>query len=248
MRRPGPGRVAGLLAGLVLVGTTAGATASPAAVAPGAFTVVALGDSVPAGDACGCTPYPELVAADLAAARGRPARVSNLAEGGAVSADVLDTAAASPADLSAADVVLVTAGANDVAGFITDPADHADVEAALDEAEADVTALLRSLPPGPAGQRVVLIGYWAVGLDGAAAAGGYTADQQRANRDLTTALDDRLRTVARARHVSYLDLRPVFHGASGRRDPTPLLAPDGDHPDAAGHRAVASALERLLTR
>ena len=241
-------RPAGLALALALVGTTAAATGAPAPVPPGAFTVVALGDSVPAGEACGCTPFPDLVAADLAAARGRPPHVVDLAEGGTLAADALAAATSARSDLATADLVLVTTGANDLAPSITTPTDRADVERTLDAVQADVDALLRALPPGPPGRRVVLTGYWAVGLDGAAARSGYTAAQQRTARRLTTALDTRLRAVARSRRVTYLDLRPVFHGPSGRGDPTPLLADDGDHPDAAGHRAVATAVEAVLGR
>lgn len=233
---------------LAVVGSAGAASPAPPTVPPGAFSVVALGDSVPVADACGCTPFPELLATELAAARGRPSVVANLAEDGAVTDDVLQSAGVARAQLATADVVLVTTGANDVAPFITDPGDRADVDAVLDEVQADLTALLQALPPGPAGRRVVVTGYWAVGLDGAVARTGYTAAQRRAGTVLTAALDTRLRAVAHAQHVTYLDLRPVFHGASGHRDPTALLAEDGDHPDEAGHRAIATALERVLAR
>jgi lysophospholipase L1-like esterase len=40
----------------------------------------------------------------------------------------------------------------------------------------------------------------------------------------------------------------VFKGANGRTDPTSLLAPDGDHPNALGHRLIAQALLGALPK
>ena len=42
----------------------------------------ALGDSVPYGTACDCTPYPQLVGADVAHAAGHPVRITNAAVAG----------------------------------------------------------------------------------------------------------------------------------------------------------------------
>ncbi|MEP6462263.1 MAG: hypothetical protein ABJC62_02360 [Frankiaceae bacterium] len=43
-----------------------------------------------------------------------------------------------------------------------------------------------------------------------------------------------------------------FHGADGASDVDAMLADDGDHPNAAGHRVIAAAILRqlpeLLTR
>ena len=38
------------------------------------------------------------------------------------------------------------------------------------------------------------------------------------------------------------DLYAAFKGEHAERDPTNLLAADGDHPNAAGHRLIAQAL------
>jgi lysophospholipase L1-like esterase len=42
--------------------------------------------------------------------------------------------------------------------------------------------------------------------------------------------------------MTYVDLAEPFKGPSGTGDPSDLLADDGDHPNAAGHRRIASAL------
>lgn len=42
--------------------------------------------------------------------------------------------------------------------------------------------------------------------------------------------------------MTYVDLVKPFRGPSGDGDPTPLLADDGDHPNAAGVDAIADAL------
>ena len=38
----------------------------------------------------------------------------------------------------------------------------------------------------------------------------------------------------------------AFKGDDRDQDPTALLAPDGDHPNAAGHQAIADALYAAL--
>ena len=45
--------------------------------------------------------------------------------------------------------------------------------------------------------------------------------------------------------ATYISTLPAFHGQDGTRDPTNLLAPDGDHPNAAGHAAIAALLPAL---
>lgn len=77
--------------------------------------MAALGDSVPSGSGCGCTPFPDRTAALLHAKTGREVVVHNLAAGGLTSQDVLDQLA-DPAvreQVDHADVVLVEIGAND---------------------------------------------------------------------------------------------------------------------------------------
>ncbi len=101
--------------------------------------VVSLGDSVPTGAQCDCSPFPVLVAADLAAP-GQRVGLEQLAEDGATSDDVAATVEDHLSDFSATDVVLLEAGANDVA----DLADGSDP--LPDEQQVDAAAP-RPSPP-----------------------------------------------------------------------------------------------------
>src|SRR5262252_1814278 len=84
-------RLACALAGLVAVSllatacsttsSTAGPTRTSAATTQ--WWVVALGDSVPHGTACNCTPYPQLTATDLSASTKKKILAENDAVGGA---------------------------------------------------------------------------------------------------------------------------------------------------------------------
>ena len=51
----------------------------------------------------------------------------------------------------------------------------------------------------------------------------------------------------KARHSdTYVDIYTPFKGADGSTDDTALLADDGDHPNAAGHQLIATALLAAL--
>ena len=57
-------------------------SAAPRPCAATIWSVVALGDSVPQGAACDCTPYPELSASELSQPGVREISVDNFAVGG----------------------------------------------------------------------------------------------------------------------------------------------------------------------
>jgi acyl-CoA thioesterase I len=215
---------------VVVAGMLVAACAGAAPVAP-ARIVVALGDSVPAGTACGCDPFPVLYA------RAQRAAAVNLAVPGATSADVLAGLPAARDTLARADEVLVMAGANDVAPVFR--GDYAAATAGVRTAVAATIAGIEGVHRVP----VVVLGYWSIVPDGHAG----TADPRAAAR-ATAAVNDALRAAARDTGARYVDTEAAFHGPDGDSDPTPLLAPDGDHPDARGHAVIAALLPPLQRR
>jgi lysophospholipase L1-like esterase len=210
--------------------------------------VVGLGDSVTAGSSCGCTTFIDLYAAGLAERQHRPVRAANLGRPGLTSAG-LDQQLATPVareQLSRADTVVVTAGANDLVPLVRSwqsggcPAACAapQVAAMGRQLQAALARLRADLPPGA---RVLVTNYWNVFQDGDVAdrlygdgfadwSDGVTKAANRAICAAATAADDRC-----------VDIYAPFEGA-GDRNPTTLLADDGDHPNAAGHRLIAQTL------
>jgi acyl-CoA thioesterase I len=235
--RPAAAALAALLAGC--------AAPAPAATPAATPMVLTFGDSVPAGTACGCTPFPELYARRL-----DPGAVSvNRARPGRTAADVraeLDTADAAAA-VRHADVVLIMAGANDVAAAFeagAGAAAYARTAAVLRRDMAAAVTRIRALRGTTV--TVLVLGYWNVVEDGAVGRADYgpggTADAQAA----THYADDALSEAAGAAGAQYLDTSPALKGDDGATDPTGLLAPDGDHPNARGHAAIAAAVHAAV--
>ena len=82
-----------------------------AAPSPSSMKVVALGDSVTAGSRCDCAAFPQLYATGLESRYGVPIQLTNDGRGGQTSDAVLadlDSTSRAEADVTAADVVLVT--------------------------------------------------------------------------------------------------------------------------------------------
>ncbi len=179
--------------------TVAAAGGARAEGPPRPTRVVSLGDSVPTGAQCDCSPFPVLVAADLAAP-GQRVGLEQLAEDGATSDDVAATVEDDLSDFSATDVVLLEAGANDLADLAdgSDPLpDEAQVDSAAAEAVATVSATVDRIVP--TGARVVVLDYWAVGLDGAVADQEYTPAEQAVQDQLTDSFDDQLQAAVDAK-------------------------------------------------
>ncbi|MFG1604935.1 SGNH/GDSL hydrolase family protein [Actinoplanes sp. NPDC049265] len=230
MRRRGPA--------LMLATALLGACAPPPATAVPAAVVVTLGDSVPAGNACGCRPFPDLYARHLGA------RSVNLAAGGATTTDVarlLDTPTAQSA-VRQASTVLIMVGANDAAQAFPGGAPAA-YRTIAGDVQSQVTAMVRRLHDLDGGQvRVLVLGYWNVVEDGAVARTDYDAAETAEATEATTVLNEHLAAAARASWATYVSTRAALKGADGSADPTGLLAADGDHPNAQGHAAIAAAL------
>lgn len=216
--------------------------------------VVGLGDSVPAGSGCTCPTFVTRVAARLGTRQQPVVHADDLAVPGQTTQGLLDQLGdpAVASAVSAADIVLVTVGANDFDDAAADgPADQdtappAAYRTALQELRARYTRLLDRLTELARPQaRLVVTGYWNVFLDGAvgrARGTGYVSGSDA----LTRAVNDVVATAATAatgRAVTYADLYTPYKAVP---DDTSLLAPDGDHPDDAGHDLIASIVLRAL--
>jgi lysophospholipase L1-like esterase len=225
---------------------------SPAASASAPVQVVALGDSVTAGTACGCTSFPTLYQRGLADRTGLEVKLDDRGEAGDTTSDVLDDLASPDGSSSVADadVVLVTIGANDFADVADDVENGrcgSDVACAQDDLDAlrthltSLVSTIRTLRDGRP-TAVLVTGYWNVFEDGDVADQDYTKAGTAETDTLTRQVNAVEQSVAEAGGGTYVDLYAPFKGEAGEKDPTDLLADDGDHPNAAGHQLIAQAL------
>ena len=213
--------------------------------------VVALGDSVSAGTACGCPPFADLVARQLGARLRQPVSSTNLSVSGETSGQLVQTLRAPSTQRALAQpaVVLVTVGANDLEDQPTgngcaslNPACYGSAVSSLSGLISQAVAQIRRSSQGPV--VIVLIGYWNVFLDGAVGRGH--GSSYVANSDLLTrAVNEAISAAAERGGALYLDTYALFKN-DGDADDTHLLAPDGDHPNAAGQRLIATGVLTAL--
>jgi lysophospholipase L1-like esterase len=229
------------------------ATAAPAPATPATAveTVVALGDSVTAGSACDCTPFPERYAAALTARGPVAMRAVNLGESGLTTSGLvqqLDESSTQRA-LRTATIVIVTIGANDLVPLIAHNAaagcDKACSQPAVHRLENGLGPVLhRVQAEDPDLQRLLVTTYWNVFEDGDVADAlrgpGFAAWSDGVTREANAAICRE----AAAASATCVDLYTPFEGVDGRSNPTSLLADDGDHPNAAGHAVITAALLR----
>jgi lysophospholipase L1-like esterase len=244
-------------AGPATVTTTTG---SPTTFTPtrtsAPFQVVGLGDSVTAGTNCNCEDFIHLYAAALSRLWGRPDRAINLGRGGLTSPGLQSQLQADPTTrvaVAGADVVVITIGANDLLPALQawDDApgvDEEDCGGACDSATIDRTArhnesILDSVRELRGGQPtdVFVTTYWNVFADGAVGERDRGSEDLQWSDQLTRRLNAQIEGAALMEGAVTVDLYQPFK-ADGTADPTPLLADDGDHPNAAGHRAIELAL------
>ncbi|MFG6194603.1 SGNH/GDSL hydrolase family protein [Nonomuraea sp. JJY05] len=229
--------------------------ATPHAASAAVTSIVGLGDSVPAGSACDCDTFVSLIRKTLAARQGTGVAVDNLATGGLTSQGLLDQVDAGSATdaIAHADLVIITIGANDFDSASIEDDDCAPraglacYKSDLARLRVNVDGLLgkvRAMQTRP-GSRIVVTGYWNVFLDGDSARAKGAAYVSNSDA-LTRAVNRTLAGAAAAKGARYVDLYGPFKG-DGSRDDTPLLAADGDHPDAAGHRVIADSILSALT-
>jgi len=111
--------------------------------------ITALGDSVPYGTACDCTPYPQLIGADVARVAGHPVDTSNEAVPGYQSGDVLvqlEHDASAIGRIEHSQAVTVEVGANDVAYSSACAANVACYEQKLPRITSNLKAIVNADP------------------------------------------------------------------------------------------------------
>ena len=214
------------------------------------WSIVALGDSVPHGTACGCTPYPELTGVDLGAPPERRVTVANDAVGGYTTNDVLTQLKSDAGVIDrvrTSDIVELEVGANDVAYSASCGTSVACYEPTIQVVRKNLADILARIHELTTGRQVlvVLLDYWSVWLGGQYAAAQGNAYVTAAD-DVTDQVNAAIKTTASTTSSAYVDLRAAFRGPDSAEDETPYLASDGDHPNAAGHEKIASATVQVI--
>lgn len=236
----------------ILVSGCATSPTAASSMPRGAWSVVALGDSVPYGSNCGCTPYPQLSASSLTVPATRDVTATNDAVAGFTTEDVLTQLRSDPEVVShvrKAYVVEIEVGANDVAysgSCGTSVACYRPMIPAIEHNLAEIIARVRELTAGHP-VLLVFLDYWSVWLGGQ-----YAEAQGSAYVDAAEAVTDQVNTIIKATAAesgsAYVDLRAAFKGPDYEFDETHYLSNDGDHPNAAGHEQIAAAVVDVVTR
>jgi lysophospholipase L1-like esterase len=217
------------------------------------WSIVALGDSVPSGYHCNCTPYPQLSAQGLASTTGQTVTATHDAVAGYTTTNVLnqlnsDTTAID--QVRKADVVEINIGANDVpwngqkCGTSVDC--YAPLVPPMQENLASIVSRVKNLTSGHK-VLIVLLDYWSIWLGGTYARNQGHAYVQAARR-MTAQVDSAIKTTASQTGSSYVSERRAFKGPSFGYIESHYLATDGEHPNAAGHQALASATETVIEK
>lgn len=226
------------------------AASAPATSPPHPLDVVGIGDSVTAGAGCDCATFVERYASTLTR-QGTPADPVNLGRSGWTSTQLVQ-ALEQPGPLrdaaASADVLLVTIGANDLQPLKDRFAEEGCTARCYTPAVSAVGANIRRIVDDVRRARngrpttVLVTDYWNVFKDGDVAAGQRSADFLAWSDELTRAVNAQICAGATEAGATCVDLYAPFKDDDGGKDPTPLLADDGDHPDSAGHAVIARAL------
>jgi lysophospholipase L1-like esterase len=188
-----------------------------------------------------------------------PVAVDNRGVPGATSEDLLSGlgTADEASSVGAADVVLVTIGANDFGDQANAVVTHrcggsdnlACVRSGLDTLRDNMHAIVQRIRALRGGRDTVILvsGYWNVYEDGSVADHDYGTKGRVESDRLTLAVNDVIQRQAEQAGTTYVDLVTPFKGPRGGEDPSDVLADDGDHPNAAGHQLIAQTLVRAGT-
>lgn len=208
------------------------------------------------GAGCDCEDFLAQTGALLHRRTGRPVDTVNNSANGETAADLLGdlrTDDAYTVEIGRADVIVLTIGANDLGPVLDDwvgdacerSCYHPEDEAMGDRLSAILTIVDREKK---AGASVFVVNYWNVFEDGDVGAGdydeGYLAWSDKVTRDANATICQAAELAA----ASCVDLYQPFKGADGTKDPTPLLADDGDHPNQAGTTLIAAVVAAAVQR
>jgi lysophospholipase L1-like esterase len=215
------------------------------------WSIVALGDSVPSGFNCDCRPYPQLSADDLTATTGQTVKATNDAVAGSTTSNVLKQLSSDGTvidQVRKADAVEINVGANDVAYNTNSCGSSVDCYAPLvPPMQKNLAAVVDRVRDLTAGHKVlvVLLDYWSIWLGGT-----YARDEGHAYvnaaRHMTAEVDSAIKTAATQSASSYVSERKAFRGPSFGFIESHYLASDGEHPNAAGHKAIATAAANAI--
>lgn len=202
-----------------------------------------------AGTACNCAGVVAAYSDRLTTASRRSVQALNLGVPGDTTADLLDRLRSddqTSAAVAAADVVIVTEGANDLLPLQQQrdvggcPAQcFGPASQAMGTRLSDTLAAIRSLRSGPPAT-VLVTSYWNVFLDGAVARATEGQPQLEWSEQVTRAANQAICAAADSHEARCVQLDRSFDDEAD--DHTELLAPDGDHPNAAGVSVIADAL------
>lgn len=230
-------------------GAAAKATTAPT------LSVVALGDSVVSGEGCDCT-YVSEYAAGLGASEGAAVRTVNFGQGGETAAGLADRLRSEThmrTEVAAADIVLITVGANDLWGAHDTWQEKGGCDTTCYQPEVDTMAValkdvltqVRTIDGRP-GPQILVTNYWNVFEAGEIARQTYGEGFLEWTDEVTRAANTAICDEATKQQVRCVDVDSAFVGQGA--DPTPLLAEDGDHPNAAGTALIARVLLAATTK
>lgn len=213
------------------------------------ITVVGIGDSVTSGTNCNCESFVGLYATGLASERDLKTSSVNLGAAGWTSSQLLQNLTQPGAfrdQVAKADILLVTIGANDLNPLETKQAAGCPatcygplVDAVGHNVELILAAARAAHPDHP--PTILVTDYWNVFQDGDVGTAENGWSFQSWSDVLTRASSAQICNAARRAGATCVGLYGPFKG-NGSKNPTSLLAADGDHPNAAGHQLIASTL------
>ena len=215
------------------------------------WSIVALGDSVPSGYHCNCTPYPQLSASGLVTTTGQTITATNDAVAGSTTSNVLEQLSSDSTvidHVKKADAVEINVGANDVPyngkSCGNSVACYAPLVTSMQKNLASIASRVHDLTSGHKAL-VVLLDYWSIWLGGTyARQKGH--DYVSAARQMTAQVDAAIKATANQSGAAYVSERRAFTGPSFGFIESHYLATDGEHPNAKGHQAIATATEAAI--